>query len=374
MNRRSNIIALIFLCFFSYRIPLCIPDMVYLKSGANFEGIVENDGSDTVTLNMGYGKITVEKKDIKDIKLYGPYEQNRLKESWNYKYFSRQEFVPQGLKDIAVDFDNLTALRQGAVESKRERDKFKRELNNAETQLEELGTRLSQVSEELNAANPQDALQRYNLLVDQFNSLVTKTQAVEYNKSRLQKVIAGLDKKISGYVSDFGQFRKKFAQRYGEESRESKKQNRFFFDGIKNELAKIEGDFTKHSTGFEPFGSGIVVEALVNGSLKTNLVVDTGATLVVIPEGFAERLGLDLQDKGRSFEVRLADGRTTKAIPIILQSLKVGDAEVKNVRAAVLKSADNREEFGLLGLSFLEHFVLKIDAKANRLIFEEFNP
>ena len=59
---------------------------------------------------------------------------------------------------------------------------------------------------------------------------------------------------------------------------------------------------------------------------------------------------------------------------MILESLKVKDAELKNVQAAVLKDRAPTPEDGLLGMSFLENFLVSLDVKANRLILEQFYP
>ncbi len=45
-----------------------------------------------------------------------------------------------------------------------------------------------------------------------------------------------------------------------------------------------------------------------------------------------------------------------------------------NFTISTKKSIDSREEDGLLGMSFLEKFVIRIDANDNKLVLEEFNP
>ena len=59
-----------------------------------------------------------------------------------------------------------------------------------------------------------------------------------------------------------------------------------------------------------------------------------------------------------------------KAKPILLESVKVGDAEVKNVQAAILEKEAIGGVDGLLGMSFLSNFVIKVDSADNRLILE----
>jgi predicted aspartyl protease len=72
--------------------------------------------------------------------------------------------------------------------------------------------------------------------------------------------------------------------------------------------------------------------------------------------------------------VILADGSKVKAKPVILKSIKVGDAQLNNVQAAIIEKKGISEEDGLLGMSFLKNFLVRINTKENKLILEEFNP
>ena len=63
-----------------------------------------------------------------------------------------------------------------------------------------------------------------------------------------------------------------------------------------------------------------------------------------------------------------------KASPAILKSVKVGEAKLENVPAAVIEKKGTSEEDGLLGMSFLKNFLVRINTKENKLILEEFNP
>lgn len=370
---RIQVIFFLTFCLLSSICTFAFSDAVYLKSGGSIEGIIEREDQNMVTLNIGYGKISLDKKDIKSIYRYDANEKDDLVESWNYKYFARPEFIPQNLKDLATDFSNLRSLRQIAIESKKEQDKADKEVRKLEKGLNELNSSLSTLSDKLNQTNPEEALEKYNSLVNEFNSLVAKMKTDEYNRNELKKRIVTLEENISGYINEFGLFRNRFMKRHSA-LKEDTEENKYFFEGVNKELDDIENDFTKHAVDFNRRGLNITVDVLLNGVAKTNLMVDTGASVVVIAKEIAERLGLDMENKEASIVLTLADGRKVPADPIILESVKVGEVEVKNVKAVVLKNSEPQEEDGLLGMSFLENFVVKIDAKGRSLIFEEFNP
>jgi len=350
--------------------------MIYIKNMENnIEGIVEREDINSVVFNIGCGMITLGKKDIKYIRRYAPAEQNALRERWKYKYFTRPEFIPDNLKDLAREFNNLGTIRYAAIENKREKDRTVKQIEGKELELQELNAKLATTSDNLIATKPKEDLEKYNGLVNELNLLVAKIKSIEYNKSLLQRELITLDKKVSGYINEFLVFRKRFMDQYDAVDEKSKEQNRPFFEGVKKELSLMESNFTKHTIDFNRYGLGIMVDAVLNRLLKANLIVDTGASVMVISKEIADKLGLNFTTKeSATILVSLADGSKVKAYPTILESVKVGDVEVKNVRTAVLQNSQATEEDGLLGMSFLEKFVIRIDAKSNKLILEEFSP
>ncbi len=92
-----------------------------------------------------------------------------------------------------------------------------------------------------------------------------------------------------------------------------------------------------------------VVRATVNGQAMT-LLVDTGASTVVLKPADAERAGIDTGDLNYSVPVQTANG-TTYAAPAHLRSLAVGPLVVEDVNALVASPGSLKEN--LLGMSFL---------------------
>jgi aspartyl protease family protein len=92
-----------------------------------------------------------------------------------------------------------------------------------------------------------------------------------------------------------------------------------------------------------------VVRAAVNGQSMT-LLVDTGASTVVLKPADAERAGIDTRDLTYEVAVQTANG-TTYAAPVRLRSLAVGPLVVRDVNALVVPPGSLNEN--LLGMSFL---------------------
>lgn len=91
-------------------------------------------------------------------------------------------------------------------------------------------------------------------------------------------------------------------------------------------------------------------DALINGT-PMRLLVDTGASMVLLPYESVAKVGLDPEKLSFSVPVTTANGRSTVA-PIKIASIQVGDIEVTNVTAAVAQPG--RLKMGLLGMSFLD--------------------
>lgn len=92
-------------------------------------------------------------------------------------------------------------------------------------------------------------------------------------------------------------------------------------------------------------------DTLVNGS-ETRLLIDTGASMVLIPYEEAPGLGFPHASLDFSLPVTTANGRSTVA-PVKIASMQIGPIHVNNVSAAVAQPGTLKD--GLLGMSFLDH-------------------
>ena len=84
--------------------------------------------------------------------------------------------------------------------------------------------------------------------------------------------------------------------------------------------------------------------------LPVPFLIDTGATQVAMNASQARRLGIDYHVTGNPAEVTTASG-VARAWMVTLDSVKVGDLEVRNVSAVVLEG--EQPKVTLLGMSYL---------------------
>ena len=115
----------------------------------------------------------------------------------------------------------------------------------------------------------------------------------------------------------------------------------------------------------------IILDAIIKGRFieTAKLALDTGASNVMIPWRIAKALGFNPEMSNEKTEVITASG-TEFAPIIILDSVKVLGNEVKNVRAIVHNLPSKSYVDGLLGLSFLKNFNVKLNFKEGTLEIE----
>ena len=101
---------------------------------------------------------------------------------------------------------------------------------------------------------------------------------------------------------------------------------------------------------------------VANGEINDQSVeflLDTGATLVAIPEHIAKKLGLK---KGQAFQSQTANGNS-QSYATTIDKLALGDIVMTNVPASISSGMDFDEI--LLGMSFLKH--LQLTQQGNQL-------
>ncbi|MFH1245991.1 MAG: retropepsin-like aspartic protease [Candidatus Omnitrophota bacterium] len=114
----------------------------------------------------------------------------------------------------------------------------------------------------------------------------------------------------------------------------------------------------------------IVVDVLINKTVKASLLLDTGATNVYLSHPIAQKLGLtSIKDK-QITQAQFADGSKRDVQYVVLESVVVEGVEAKDVAAVVFldDSASDIGTDGLLGMSFLKNFKFEVDYSTKKLI------
>ena len=108
-------------------------------------------------------------------------------------------------------------------------------------------------------------------------------------------------------------------------------------------------------------GGHFVTSGQINGK-AVQFMVDTGATVVAMGRGEAERIGIDWKNGQRSLSQTA--GGVVASYSVSLTSVRIGDVEVFGVNAMVLPA---EMPFVLLGNSFLSRFAMRRDSNVMKL-------
>jgi clan AA aspartic protease (TIGR02281 family) len=114
-------------------------------------------------------------------------------------------------------------------------------------------------------------------------------------------------------------------------------------------------------------GRSLVVQVRVNGSRDARLIVDTGADITVLSREVARDVGLMPDVRTPSVMLNTVGG-PVQSDAVLVDRMEIGAAEVRNVSAAVSDLPDAPVGVdGLLGLTFLDKFLLTLDVEKGEL-------
>lgn len=115
-------------------------------------------------------------------------------------------------------------------------------------------------------------------------------------------------------------------------------------------------------------GGSFLVHVILNQERSALLIVDTGASMTVLSTQVAIDLGILGTTDNELLTVNTAGG-SVQVNMNYLSSISVGTAQATNVAVALHDLPDIPEHIeGLLGMSFLKHFLVTLDAEHARLI------
>ena len=350
-----------------------LADTVQLKNGGSFEGLILQEDAEHIELQMGPGTMRIQRRRVSSIQRSSPLEQGRLRNEWRRQYYLHDVFVPPGHQDTAARFQKLktnrdTARRSAAVArtTQRKQVAIRQKADGIVAQLQVLTHRLQ-------AQDPQRDTKAYNAIVLQMNA---HRADLQLKMDALQRLNADRDKALgraAEYMGALSDFETWCQPRAAAAAGSKDAAVRDFYVQLLAELQTLTGEFDDSLIPTRQEGRSTLVTATLNGSVAGTFVLDTGAAIVSLSEGLATRLGVDVASLPMA-PVRVADGRRVEGHALMLKSVKVGDAYVEDVPAIVLPDPPAPGCDGLLGMSFLRNFVIRIDGATGDLVLRRMNP
>ncbi len=346
-------------------------DIVVLKNGKTFEGIIKKETDNEVTINIGLGTVSFNRSQVARVKRT---KTDKLQNKWQRRYATQGKFVPPELKDFAAEFSELESSRRTAQQAKSSITSIQRKRPELFEQLTGIQNEISNIAKQFQSIDPDSNVQRYNSLVKRQNHIVSRSVIIKNSLVRDNDSADQHREKIAAYLSQLSAFENHLASVKSEYSDPPRDENvAVFFNSIDEQLKDFSTEFQSIEVAHEGQQDHMLLDVRINNKISGRFLLDTGATYVTLSNDIAQRLNLSFSGKNQ-IPVSLANGTKVNAQPVILESMQVGNAKASGVIAMVFPEAPNDGIDGLLGMSFLREFIIHLDPANKKLVFKKFNP
>ena len=355
-------------------------DTITMKNGNSMDGIILKETPTQVTLSLGVGSVTINKSQIATIRKSDAQGESHIQDDWQQRYFAHEKYVPKGLESVAAEYRSIDAQRYTAMENlarlrspttgrKALQDEIRRLQQESADCMRRLPPNLPPADAE-HAAE----IENYNALIARHNALQARMEIINDMLVKKYALDDNCRKQVAAYLQALLNFQTTFAARYDQHRKSGgTKQEDVFFTELARRVGAYSAEIRETDVSFETDGPHAIVTARINNQVDARLLLDTGATLVQISETLARRLNLQLPDESK-LKVTLADGSEARVKPVVLDSIQVADARAERVGAIVSPSEPSPGVDGLLGMSFLQEFDVRLDGAGNKLILQRFDP
>ncbi|MBI5201976.1 MAG: clan AA aspartic protease [Elusimicrobia bacterium] len=304
-------------------------DVLVLKNGNEMEGLVVSTNAQEIVLDMGFGTTALPRRSVAKIRRSSPEDAERIHREHRKKFFDSGRWVPKSCEDVFARYTETGRAREAGTDAKKRRDS-----------LTEEEARLSADLGGLEGQARYDAWKRLQ---------------------EISTLLPAAEREMQAYFSKF-----KALESALPETPKGTEEEKEFHARLTEAVAEMSKEFNQDTIVSRKSGSHLVVQAVLDGRVPCTLMVDTGASLTTISPAIAAKL-TPVPGSESDGLTSLADGRRVKVKVFRVSTLEVGRSKEELVPVAVLPSPGNGVD-GLLGMSFLEHFAVQVDAQSGQLM------
>jgi clan AA aspartic protease (TIGR02281 family) len=345
-------------------------DEIKLKSGGSITGIITEAKPGTITINVGFGNTVIDSTDIASITRSDTADHNRLRAQWHDRFADGEMNLSPALKPFMEKLRRLRALRIRAINRQRELEKLDVSIDSLEHALSDNAEAYQALNSELSDLSQKDLEEQYKLVgkAHQHNALIISLQNDIANKTRDQK---NGNPALAEYLDSLTRMDEDIRTFSKTRNKKTSSSDRQALIAMETDLRQCRLEF-KTATADATFiqGNHIIVPVVINGRGPVMLLFDTGASTVTLSIALAKRLGINWRD-GTRVAVSLADGQTVNGYSVLLKSVAVGEFVSMGVRAIVLEKPPGSGIDGLLGMSYLQRFILRIDPAGKKIVMKK---
>ena len=245
----------------------------------------------------------------------------------------------------------------------------------AEQQLVALNAQLANVQDvatnnrlvgALNGVEGQMSLAKKSLEALKEKENLARTQLNEAREAYVQNIIEMrklADQLSAGYetAKDSPEIQEKLKTLIAESGKDLKFESSTSFTGNLKKLDDLEKAVHKEKIPLRRDGNTFYVSVVINGKHTTEMVVDSGASLISLPYELAISIGLKPEPGDKRILLQIADGSTITGVLKKIATVRVGTFELKDVECAVL-GPEAVSATPLLGMTFLGEFQFQLDS------------
>ena len=347
-------------------------DRLIFRNGHTMDGVVVQETERQVVFSSGAGSMTFARGQIARIERGAPEANAQLVEQSRRQNFLHPDNVPPGEEALAAAVRNVEEERRLAVSATRAAAADARAEAEKQKELDAVEQERVNVSKELRDATPGVRVAAYNALVARLNGLGADLTVRHAELDQLAEHRARQTAVVASYLAALQRGEDLLAERQRQAPPGDAGPQAFLAD-VARKLAGQEKEFQALPVATARGGHGSVATVTVNGRKSGRFLVDTGAEMVALGRAFAAELGLE-QAHMPDVRIRVADGTETLAKGTSLQSVRAGDAVAENVQAVIMNGEVGPGVDGLLGMSFLKHFLVRMDGATGKLELLRFAP
>jgi clan AA aspartic protease (TIGR02281 family) len=341
--------------------------VVRLSNGRTLEGVVVTQSADRVTLDVGTGQIHLRRAQVAAIQTTGV---ARVESDWQDRYFLHARFVPTGCTNMAERLRRLQEHRRSAQAAAADLLRLRAESGQSVQQAaagqadrSARQARLQAVDTNAVAAT-REAWQAYAQEIAAFNAAQARDADLADRQREIVKLVAAAQAIEAEYLRALDDAEQDLVRLRSASAGDADQAR--FVGKAEALLAECRQGVARHQIHATWEGGHAVLEVQLNGKASGRMLLDTGASTIVMAESLARRAGAT-PDTNRTVRMQLADSRVITGWPVTLASVQVGDARLTQVAAIVLPSEPSPGIEGLLGMSFLREFTVRVDMASGRV-------
>jgi clan AA aspartic protease (TIGR02281 family) len=342
---------------------------VYLANGNQMKGVVVSRSKTELVLDIGYGTVTLNAADVVKV-VRGAADKAADGETLRRRRFETGEKVPPGGEALDSLYRAAAERREKALDAKEQDKTLDAERQAIVARLPEEKENFRQAAADLAERSPNVDARAYNAAVGDMNTAGAGIQSDQLRLEQIEDERRAVSAEVHRYMDAWRAFDAALKGASARSLAAGAAEQKAYAAWLKGEAAAMSRDFRSDAINSETRGDRLIVKVLINGKETGRFLVDTGASATLLYRGFAERLALGpAADVGRT-KSRVADGRTIDAEVVRLDSMQVGKSRVDGALAIVVPT-DEPDFDGLLGMTFLNHFVARVDTVNGRLVLED---